>query len=143
MRSNNVGHGSPSRPIGGSKVESKVKTDISATGSTNNASENQPVEIIQGRLYWISDKTPPKSRQHAFYFCIDNDLVYEPFFADFGPLDLAKVHLFCKELEKLMSDSQYKSFKIYHYCSLDFAKQANAAFLMGCYMIIILKQSAD
>ncbi len=40
MRSNNVGHGSPSRPIGGSKVESKVKTDISATGSTNNASEN-------------------------------------------------------------------------------------------------------
>jgi cell division cycle 14 len=55
-------------------------------------------------LYWISDKNPPKSRTHAFYFCIDNDLVYEPFFADFGPLDLGKVHLFCKELEKLIND---------------------------------------
>ncbi|MFN9908460.1 MAG: ankyrin repeat domain-containing protein, partial [bacterium] len=54
-------------------------------------------------LYWISDRSPPKSRSHAFYFCIDNDLVYEPFFADFGPLDLGKVHLFCKELEKLMN----------------------------------------
>jgi hypothetical protein len=60
--------------------------------------------IIPGRLYWISDKNPPKSRTHAFYFCIDNDLVYEPFFADFGPLDLGKVHLFCKELEKLIND---------------------------------------
>jgi cell division cycle 14 len=70
-------------------------------------------------------------------------LVYEPFFADFGPLDLAKVHLFCKELEKLMADTQYKNFKIYHYSSLDYAKQANAAFLMGCFMIIVLKKSAD
>ena len=62
---------------------------------------SQAFEIISQRLYWISDKKPPKSRSSAFYFCIDNDLVYEPFFADFGPLDLGKVHLFCKELEKL------------------------------------------
>jgi len=67
-------------------------------------SDNKSIEIIPGRLYWISDKNPPKSRTHAFYFCIDNDLVYEPFFADFGPLDLGKVHLFCKELEKLIND---------------------------------------
>jgi cell division cycle 14 len=53
------------------------------------------------------------------------------------------VHLFCKELEKLMNDTQYKSFKIYHYTSLDYAKQANAAFLMGCFMIITLKKSAE
>jgi cell division cycle 14 len=58
-------------------------------------------------------------------------------------LDLAKVHLFCKELEKLMADTQYKNFKIYHYSSLDYAKQANAAFLMGCFMMIVLKKSAD
>ncbi len=124
----------------------KTTTKTTTTGQSNTtafATENQPVEIIPGRLYWISDKSPPKSRQHAFYFCIDNDLVYEPFFADFGPLDLAKVHLFCKELEKLMADTQYKNFKIYHYSSLDYAKQANAAFLMGCFMIIVLNKSAD
>jgi len=55
---------------------------------------------------------------------------------------LGKVHLFCKELEKLISDKQYTNYKIYHYTSLDYAKQANAAFLMGCFMIIILKRSA-
>ncbi len=42
-----------------------------------------------------------------------------------------------------MSDAQYKSFKIYHYTSLDYAKQANSAFLMGCFMIIALKKSAE
>jgi len=33
-------------------------------------------EIIPDRLYWISDKKPPKSTSRAFYFCIDDDLVY-------------------------------------------------------------------
>jgi cell division cycle 14 len=104
---------------------------------------SQAFEIIAQRLYWISDKKPPKSRSSAFYFCIDEDLVYEPFYADFGPLDLGKVHLFCKELEKLMTDQSYKEYKIYHYTSTDYKKKANAAFLMGCYMIISLKKSAE
>ena len=71
---------------------------------SKNSEGNKAIEIIPQRLYWISDKSPPKSSTHAFYFCIDNDLVYEPYYADFGPLDLGKVHLFCKELEKLISD---------------------------------------
>lgn len=33
--------------------------------------------------------------------------------------------------------------KIYHYCSNKFEKQANAAFLMGAFMVIVLKQSAE
>jgi cell division cycle 14 len=45
-------------------------------------------------------------------------------------------------LEKLISDQQYSTYKIYHYTSLDYAKQANAAFLMGAFMIIILKKTA-
>jgi cell division cycle 14 len=110
--------------------------------TSKNKEDNKSIEVIPGRLYWISDKNPPKSKTHAFYFCIDNDLVYEPFFADFGPLDLGKVHLFCKELEKLINDQQYSTYKIYHYTSLDYAKQANAAFLMGAFMIIILERSA-
>ena len=81
-------------------------------------SDNKSIEIIPQRLYWISDKNPPKSRTHAFYFCIDNDLVYEPFFADFGPLDLGKVHLFCKELEKLIFDIHEKFVSRYPHSSV-------------------------
>lgn len=102
-----------------------------------------PIEIVKGKLYWISDKNPPKSQSSAYFFCVDDDLVYEPFHKDFGPLDLAKVHRFWSELEKLVSDKKYAKYKIYHYTSLVKEKQANAAFLMGAFMVIILGMNAD
>ena len=86
---------------------------------------------------------PPKSRSKAFYFCIDNDLVYEPFFADFGPLDICKVHLFVKELERLLANEAYRTHKIYHFSVDEIDKKANAALLMCCFLMISLKKSAE
>lgn len=37
----------------------------------------------------------------------------------------------------------YKDVKIYHHCSTNFEKKANAVFLMGAFMIAVLKQSAE
>ena len=67
---------------------------------------------------------------------MNKDLVYEPFFADFGPLDLGKTYRFVTELEKLLKNPAYLKYKIYHYTSLDNAKRANAAFLMGAFQVI-------
>ena len=57
------------------------------------------------------------------------DLVYEPFLFDFGPLNLGLTHRFCMVLSKLLDEKDFKKYKIYHYCSLDYKKQANAAYL--------------
>ncbi len=46
------------------------------------------------------------------------------------------------ELEKLLSHPDYKKAKIYHYCSENFKKKANAAFLMGAFQVIVLKKVA-
>jgi len=70
-------------------------------------------------------------------------LVYQPFFEDFGPLNLAQMHFFCIELDKLLNNSDFKDAKIYHYCRTDYAKKANAAFLMGAYEIIYLSRTAE
>lgn len=60
------------------------------------------------RLYWISDSAPPKCKtSQAFYFCIDENLVYEPFFEDFGPLNLAMTHKYCMEVDKIMQVEKY------------------------------------
>lgn len=67
-------------------------------------SMSQAVEIIKDRLYWISDKQPPKNHPNAYFFNIDKDLVYEPFFADFGPLNLGMTYKFVTELEVLLSE---------------------------------------
>lgn len=70
------------------------------------------------------------------------ELVYEPFCNDFGPLNLAMTYKFCVELDKLMKNQAYEKYKIYHYASLAPAKRANAAYLMGSFQVIMLGRSA-
>jgi len=104
---------------------------------------NKPIEIIKNKLYWVSSIAAPKNEPKSFFFNIDNDLVYEPFFSDFGPLDLAKTCKFALQVEKLLSCSQFTNSKIYHHTSLDDNKRANAAFLMCAFQILILNKTAE
>jgi len=104
---------------------------------------SKAVEIIKDKLYWISDRQPPKDHPDSFFFNIDNELVYEPFFADFGPLDLGKTYRFVTELEKLLQEPSYSKSKFFHHTSLDTAKRANAACLMGCFQVIMLGRTAE
>ena len=30
------------------------------------------IEVVPGKLYWISDKHPPRSQTSAYFFCVDN-----------------------------------------------------------------------
>lgn len=105
-------------------------------------SSSRKVEIIKDRLYWVSDSKTPRGEGLAFFFCIDEDLVYQPFFKDFGPLNLANTYRFVTELEKLLTNNDYTKSKIIHYTSLDVAKRANAAYLMGAFQILVLKKTA-
>ena len=104
---------------------------------------NVAIEIIQNKLYWISDKSPPKNQTNSYYFCIDNELVYQPFCSDFGPLNIGMTYKFCVELEKLIKNQAYAGHKIYHYTSLVPQKRSNAAYLMGAFQIIVLNRTAQ
>ena len=44
---------------------------------------------------------------------------------------------------KKVQDDSFKSFSIFHYCSTQYDKLANAVFLMCAFMIVILKSSAE
>lgn len=101
------------------------------------------VEVVPQRLYWISDKAPPKGISNAYYFNVDNDLKYMPFFSDFGPLSIAKVFRFITELEKLFMSPKAQNIIIYHYTSLISHNRINAAFIMGCFMIFKLNMSSE
>jgi len=92
----------------------------------------RPIEIVKDKLYWVSDSKPPQNYKNAFFFNIDNDLTYFPFNKDFGPLNLAMVHRFARELARLLKDNNYKSNRIFHYCTSDKPdKMVNGAFLMA------------
>ena len=96
------------------------------------------------KLFWISDSKPPANFKDSFFFNVDNDLVYFPYNKDFGPLNLAMVHRYTKELARLLKDKQYENKRIFHYCTSDKPdKMVNGAFLMASFMVVILKFSAE
>jgi len=100
---------------------------------------------VLDKLYWVSDLKPPQNFKNAFFFNVDNDLKYFPFNKDFGPLNLAMVHRYSRELARLLRDKNYQENKIFHYCTSEepLDKLINGAFLMGAFMVIILKMSSD
>jgi cell division cycle 14 len=55
------------------------------------------------------------------------------------------VHRYSRELARLLRDQSYSDNKIFHYCSSGGTgdRMVNGAFLMGAFMIVILKMSAD
>jgi cell division cycle 14 len=99
-------------------------------------------EYIKNVLYFATVRhgKTVKSTADTHYFCIDNDLVYENYYSDFGPLNLGCVYKYCKILNDKLKHYLNKQV-IVHYTSIDPKKKANTAFLLGCYGVLYLSLS--
>ena len=102
-------------------------------------------EYIPDRLYFVTLKTVvrPKSTPNTHYFCIDDDLVYENFYADFGPLNLSMLYHYCTRLNRKLSSQSLAKKKIVHYTTTDGQKRANAAYLIASYAVIYLGKTPE
>ncbi|XP_027265429.1 dual specificity protein phosphatase CDC14B isoform X14 [Cricetulus griseus] len=98
---------------------------------------------ITDRLCFAILYSRPKSASNEHYFSIDNELEYENFYADFGPLNLAMVYRYCCKINKKLKSITMLRKKIIHFTGTDQRKQANAAFLIGCYMVIFLGRTPE
>lgn len=101
------------------------------------------VEIVPHRLYWAALHARPAHAARFHFFNIDEELVYEPFHADFGPLNLSMIHRYCKLVASKLADPTLQGRAIVHYCSQDPKRRANAACLIGAYQVIALGKSAE
>ncbi|XP_069692889.1 dual specificity protein phosphatase CDC14C-like isoform X1 [Periplaneta americana] len=102
-------------------------------------------EYVKDRLYFVTLRTTvkPKSTANTHYFSIDDELVYENFYADFGPLNLAMLYRYCQKLNKKLKSFSLAKKKIVHYTTMDAQKRVNAAFLIASYVIIYLKKTPE
>ncbi|CAF0934947.1 unnamed protein product [Didymodactylos carnosus] len=100
-------------------------------------------EFIRNRLYFATLSIKPKSTTHTHYFSIDDEFIYENFYADFGPLNLAMLCRYCTKLNKKLNSSALSHKRIIHYTTFDPKKRANAAFLISAYAIIYLKRTPE
>ncbi|KAB0801528.1 hypothetical protein PPYR_05882 [Photinus pyralis] len=95
-------------------------------------------EFIKKRFYFVSIRTgdKPKSTQCTHFFTVDNELVYDSFFNDFGPLNICMLYHYCVKVNKKLKSAALQKKRIVHYTSCDEERRVNAAFLASGYMII-------
>ncbi|KAL4484220.1 hypothetical protein ABPG72_003504 [Tetrahymena utriculariae] len=99
------------------------------------------IEIIKGKLYWISSMFPPTD---VHYFNIDNKLKYLKYYKDFGPVCCANIVNFCRVVKSyLFQDQNYKNKPLFFHSSNEKEKQSNAALLISAFQVIVLHQSVD
>jgi len=110
---------------------------------TGTCSPEGYLEIVPNRLYWAAVQAIPKNNNSYHYFSIDQELVYEPFFADFGPLNLSCTYRYCKLLKAILDDPQLAGKRIVHFCSQDPKKRANAAYLVCCFLVMMCRKQSD
>uniref|UniRef100_A0A669BQQ7 Dual specificity protein phosphatase CDC14A n=1 Tax=Oreochromis niloticus TaxID=8128 RepID=A0A669BQQ7_ORENI len=96
------------------------------------------IEFIKDQLYFAILQQKIKSTAERHCFCIDEELAYENFYADFGPLNLAMFYRFCCKLTKKLKSITLSRRKIIFYTCGDQKKQANAAYLIGSYAVMHL-----
>ncbi|CAB3233138.1 unnamed protein product [Arctia plantaginis] len=99
-------------------------------------------EIIKDRLYFATLKTgyKPKPTRNSKYFHIEDEIVYENFYFDFGPYHLCHLYQFCNKLTEELEKNPKK--KIVFYTSNNETLRLNAAYLIGSYQIIHLNSSS-
>lgn len=89
------------------------------------------------RLYMVVFKNEliPLNTNAIHYFSIDDELVYESFFNDFGPLNICMLYRYCQKLNRKLTANLHSKKKIVHYTTIDPQKRLNSAFLIGAYSV--------
>ncbi|KAG2436372.1 hypothetical protein HXX76_006679 [Chlamydomonas incerta] len=109
---------------------------------------SEAIPIINGLYYFIVIRRPDSPRfsataQQNICYSIDDALLYEPFFADFGPLNLGRTYRFCQQTKQLLQEAERHGKRLYLYTGPHAHQKANAAVLVGIYQVIYMNMTAD
>ena len=96
----------------------------------------EKVEILPGRYYWLCNRQCPTDTTEAHYFSTDDMLVYDPYYGDFGPLNISLVCRYCRMMQNKMDDPKLAGKAIYHVCKPQSDTRANTVLLCSCYLLL-------
>lgn len=98
-------------------------------------------EILPNQLYFASFSTTPTSDASVRYLCIDDKVHYDPFYHDFGPVNLSVLHRFTQHIHALVENRSKR--RIVAYTNAVDTNRVNGAFLMAGYLMIYHGMKAD
>lgn len=95
-------------------------------------------EIIENKLFFAVAHTDArlKNTPDTLFFNTNAEFVYMNYYFDFGPLNLSCLYKYCHKVNDYLKNS--KNRRIVHVTIDEPQLKANAAFLIGCYVIIYL-----
>ncbi|XP_054007996.1 dual specificity protein phosphatase CDC14C-like [Hylaeus anthracinus] len=101
-------------------------------------------EYIKDKFYFATlanDRKNPRSNSTIHFFTIDDELIYNNFYSDFGPLNIACLYKYCSKVNKKLQSPAHKDRQIVHYTSQRDHKRANSAYLVASYAVLYLNKS--
>lgn len=105
--------------------------------------------IIKGKLSFTTHRNDDhtlaeiKRQPTLFFFSSDLQERYEPYCADFGPVNLGVVHRFCTLMTERMTDPRLANRHLIYYADEDVALRTNTAFLIGAYLVLCHKWTPE
>lgn len=95
------------------------------------------IEYLKDRIYLGAFDYVPDDTPSVVHFIIDDELIYNSFHHDFGPLNIAHLYRFAVILHELLAEEQNEGKAVILYSSTDPRARANAACVLSCYMVLI------
>lgn len=112
----------------------------------NSTHHHRTAVNLTGSLYflWADDLSDlGAAGQRSVHFCIDDELIYTAFFADFGPLNLGLTYSFCRKLDGLLREQEQSRGTVTLHCSRHEHRKANAAVLLQAYLILVRRLTVE
>ena len=84
----------------------------------------------------------PRDDSIEHWFTLDDQLLYHPFFLDFGPLSLGCLYRFCHALENKLAKFPSDR-RIVYYSGSQMNKRANAMYLLAAHSVLYLGKTPE
>ena len=96
----------------------------------------ETIEIVKGRFYWTCIRAPPPDTPETHHFSTDDVLIYDPYYGDFGPLNVAQISRYCRIMRQKFQDKSLQGKRVYHCCRQQSDTRANAALLCCTWSLL-------
>ncbi|EFO22128.1 hypothetical protein LOAG_06358 [Loa loa] len=99
-------------------------------------------EIIPKKLFFCAFQNRPKPDRSTDYYYVDDEVHYDSFYSDFGPLNLSVLYRFCQNLTERLEEVDGEKSVVVCCGSADECR-VNTAYLVGSYAILYLGMTAE
>lgn len=108
---------------------------------------SRPIPIIENRLYFVclpdGSALSMAAGHKCYFYTTEHEMVYQRFFADFGPLHLSHLVTFCRRTQELLANPTHAGKTIYYYTSPHRQRLSNAALLILAFAVTCLGKSPE